>query len=747
MMAGVGKTRTDPQARGRAVPARLLVVTVLWAGAVMVGLWPAPAHAASPAFGRSPHPLAVAPKRVPARHHDISVGRDALTLVSQSAWVGPGSGQFQLHLAVTASNQAEETLAVIVYGKLTARSQFQAAVSGHVYGPYYQGPGTANSPVPLDDLKDDPAGGVDVDIPVNAASGGLSFTTTGVYPVQAFLEENDVRVGQPLTTFIVYVGKDASTLRPLDTVLVVPLAARVPINQAGVPGTVPAAPASVLEADAAELYLWHVPVTIRADVATIESMAGGSPAAKDAVGEVREALVAGDEVLPTTQLPVDVAALVSAGLTGDLREELASGTSALLKLLGEGPSRGTLAFSGGVNEASVAALAQMGTTQVAVPDGDLSALPAAYDNLTFSLPTELALGGEDVRVMGADNELSARAAQASVTSQTALVANQVLAELAMVDLEAPGDHHGIVVEPPPGAVLAPGFLSVVLAGLRGNPLLNAVPLDRLFYDLPLATQQDGHPLVRQLEGAQAVAPLGGTDLLATARATVAADGELYGAGSHLVGELDQEMDVSLSSAFPSAQRAATIGAVLRTAETDLSKVKLPPSVSITLTSRQGRLPLTVLSSAGTPVKVLLTLTSEQLSFVVAHFGSVGSCRPVNPGSEDCRLTLSRATTTLQVPVVVRGSGAFPLALELATPSGSEEIAAGTDTVRSTAISDVGLVLMVSAALFLAVWWARNARHGRRARQLVPRPGDDEPTDEDGQAGAATQDHAMVRTSR
>jgi hypothetical protein len=290
-------------------------------------------------------------------------------------------------------------------------------------------------------------------------------------------------------------------------------------------------------------------------------------------------------------------------------------------------------------------------------------------------------------------------------------------------------------------------LSVVLAGLRGNPLLNAVPLDRLFYDLPLATQQDGHPLVRQLEGAQAVAPLGGTELLATARATVAADGELYGAGSHLVGALDQEMDVSLSSVFLTAQRAAMIGAVLRTAETDLSKVKLPPSVSITLTSRQGRLPLTLLSSAGTPVKVLLTLTSEQLSFVVAHFGSVGSCRPVNPGSEDCRLTLSRATTTLQVPVVVRGSGAFPLALELATPSGSEEIAAGTDTVRSTAISDVGLVLMVSAALFLAVWWARNARHGRRARQLVPRPGDDEPTDEDGQASAAQHDHAMARTSR
>jgi hypothetical protein len=296
-------------------------------------------------------------------------------------------------------------------------------------------------------------------------------------------------------------------------------------------------------------------------------------------------------------------------------------------------------------------------------------------------------------------------------------------------------------------MLTPGFLSVVLAGLHGNPLLNAVTLAQMFRDLSLATQENGRPLVRQLEG-QGVAPLGGTELLATARATVSADGEVYGPSSPLVGALDHELGVSLSAAFSPSQRAAMIGTALRAAESDLSKVRLSPSISITLTSRQGRLPLTLLSSAGTPVRVLLMLTSEQLSFVDAKFGSVGSCQPVNPGSEDCQLTLSRrSTTTLQVPVVVRTSGAFPLALELATPSGSEEIAAGTDTVRSTAISDVGLVLMVSAALFLAVWWARNARHGRRARRLVPRPVDDEGNDVDARADADGTGHTVAGASR
>ena len=141
------------------------------------------------------------------------------------------------------------------------------------------------------------------------------------------------------------------------------------------------------------------------------------------------------------------------------------------------------------------------------------------------------------------------------------------------------------------------------------------------------------------------------------------------------------------------------------------------------------------------------LTSEQLSFVDAKFGSVGSCRPVNPGPRTASSPSAGSTTTLQVPVVVRTSGAFPLALQLATPSGPEEIAAGTDTVRSTAISDFGLVLMVSAALFLAVWWARNARHGRRARRLVPRPADDESNDNDARAQAVETGQTVAGASR
>jgi hypothetical protein len=156
--------------------------------------------------------------------------------------------------------------------------------------------------------------------------------------------------------------------------------------------------------------------------------------------------------------------------------------------------------------------------------------------------------------------------------------------------------------------------------------------------------------------------------------------------------------------------------------------------------------LSLQSAAGVPVHVRLVLSSEELSFVAKKFDE-GSCSPEGPGFEWCQLTLSQATTALEIPVVVRTIGAFPLTLEVETPDGSQQIAGGTYTVRSTAISDLGLVLMVGAALFLAVWWARNARHGRRARRLVPRP--PEPDDSNGEpndpetAGVATPGAAVA----
>ncbi len=563
-----------------------------------------------------------------------------------------------------------------------------------------------------------------MDIQVNQSSGELA--ATGVYPVHVFLEQQGgVPMGKALTTFIVYAGRDLSPLR-LDASFVMPMVGNVQIGPLGTPGPLPPGVAATLQGDAAALAQWHVPVTIRTTAPTVRSLADGTAADRSALVDLRGAIRAGDELLPATALPLDIQELVGSGLTNDLSRQLSLGDATLGRLLGVQPPLTTWASAGDIDPASMSALAALGVTGVAVPEQALSTLPVADQEFTFAQPTKLSGQSPDIIAVGADSELSARVGQAAAPATAVLVANQFLAELAMIDLERPSDERGVVVIPSPGVTVSPVFLSVLLAGLKGNPLVQGVSLQQLLRQVPLASADSGGVMLRQLDGtSQSGAQLPGVGQLQEALNDVAAEGEVYGEHVTLVTGLDQRLFVSLSSAFDGSQRASMIAGVLRAADTALGKVRLPPSLSITLTSRQGRLPLTLVSTAASPVRVRLILTSEQLSFLATTFAE-GSCVPVNDerSAEDCQLTLSRPTTVVRVPVVVRAPGAFPLSLQVETPSGAKVLRTSTDSVTSTAISDVGWFLMVGAALFLAVWWVRNARHGRRAHRLVPRPDDE-----------------------
>ncbi|MGH9106292.1 MAG: hypothetical protein ACRDZX_10735 [Acidimicrobiales bacterium] len=672
----------------------------------------------------------------------ISRGHDRLRLLSQTPWVGPGPSRFELDLDVTASDPTSEGLAVSVDGPLTSRSQFQLAMAGH---PQTQ-PVFNPAPVPLPALRRGDRGGAEVDIPVNTQgaqpaadtySEGLSLSGTGIYPVQVYLEKEGVTVGKVLTTFLVFAGPVASHLQPLNVGLVVPFSAGVPINLDGSSGSVPPGRAMALGADSAAVAhyaaLAHDPVrvTLEPGVATVRSLADGPPQQRRAVEAISAAVGSGDQLLPATAYPVDLPALVGSGLTSWVRAEVTTGVSELRGLLGAAPAPAMWALPSGVDPATAAALSGMGARQLVVPAQELSPPPPRYQELTFAWPTELDAGGSQLRVIGADTELSYRVSQRGRLGQSALAANQVLAELAMVDLEQPANTRGVVLLPRAGTVLGPTFLSVLLAGLRGNPLLRATTLAGQFKAVHLASSSTGNPLVRSLQGPTRAGPIRGISRLGEASSAVLAAGRVFPT-SPTVRSLGQRLFVSLSSALGASRRGAVVSGVLRAAGSELNEVRLPPRASITLTSRRAHLPLTLLSKAGVPAHVRLVLSSENLRFVGQRFPQ-GRCHPLSPGSDSCELELTSRSTALAIGVIT-APGVFPLSLVLESPGGDVRLGASTDTVRSTAVPYVGLFVMIGAALFLAVWWARNARHGRRARQLVPRPTDDDAAGHAGTGG-------------
>jgi hypothetical protein len=193
--------------------------------------------------------------------------------------------------------------------------------------------------------------------------------------------------------------------------------------------------------------------------------------------------------------------------------------------------------------------------------------------------------------------------------------------------------------------------------------------------------------------------------------------------------LNKQLLVAESTDLTEAQRQSLLHEI-QTAVTQVTNlITLPRSSSITLTSSTSDIPLTVFSTPSEHPRVELRLSSERLIF--RQFSPPnGKCTVPTSTSEVCDLTLTAQNTTLKVPVESRSSGVFPLQVSLWTPDGSQLIAQETDTVRSTAVSGVGVVLIVAAVLFLAIWWVRDLRHGRRARQLVPPPEDEVPEDRD-----------------
>jgi hypothetical protein len=131
---------------------------------------------------------------------------------------------------------------------------------------------------------------------------------------------------------------------------------------------------------------------------------------------------------------------------------------------------------------------------------------------------------------------------------------------------------------------------------------------------------------------------------------------------------------------------------------------LPRSRTLTLTAREGEIPLTVLNQSDLPMNAVVQLESDKLEF---------------PGNDRAAVELPPGSTTLRFRVRARTAGAFPLRVVLRSPEGGLELDATRFTVRSTAASGVGVGLSVGAGVFLLAWWGRHLVRGRRARRLVP----------------------------
>lgn len=617
---------------------------------------------------------AIAPAASPSSH---AAEGATLRLASQTAWVGAGE-PFILRLQVAGVPRPDRVeLRVAVHNRVLTRSAFGRTLEGKSLGPTI-----SSITARLDELPLDPGRAVLVIL----SPPGLTLRTGGVYPVEVTLRERETgSTIDRLVTYLLHVtaGTDVKELG---------VAWIVPLQATGDPPS--PAPLGTIANDLASPTHRDIPLVLAPMPDSLDQIATrGGDSARAALRSVRLS-APGRQIVARPYAPIDPAALLAAGLSDEVAAQRDRGAEVLTSTLGTRPDPNTWVADEGLDHDSLDRLRDQQVDQFVVNREDLTPLA-----LTFTLAQPFALEGRLTRrpdAVLADPGLRDHFINGG---DQVLAAHQFLADLAVIWQETPTKERGVVALPSRRWVPTRTFLDAALDGLARSPLVLPISLDRLFASIDPATTRSGAPLVRRLVNRRAATLPGST--IRTLRRQIDAIGSTVPVGSEIYADFDHRLLAAEAAGLSSRDRTDALDTLRADIAKHIRRVVLPQPRTLTLTAREGEIPLTVDNATPSPMTVVVRLDSDKLEF------------PQRPART---VDLApRRTTTIRFAVRARAAGNFPVAVRVVAPSGDLTLATTRFTVRSTAASWVGVALTAGAGAILVLWWGRYLWRSRRTR--------------------------------
>lgn len=616
-------------------------------------------------------------------------------LVAQTPWVAEDQ-PFSMAFAVHGGLPADGTIELTLYGAITDRETLIRS---------------GTDPTRLGDVRDVLSvptalvprgrdGAFRLRLATDGSNAGLPVADPGVYPLAVAVAAADGTTGPPMLTFVVRTAEDAATT-PLLTAVVLPLHAPPAFGPDGRP-VVSDRARRLLEVRAGLLDKYDdVPLTV---VPTPETLAAVARVDPILLASVRAAL-ADRHVVGGPYVRLDLAAFSGVpDLADPLQDQFQAGDRTLRRVLRKDIDQRTWVGAGNPTTDAIDALARAGIDRALFRQESVTGATVPINE-----PVVVAgATGQTIDAVLADAVLRAHV---NGTGDPVLMAHRALADLAL--LSAPPDEGGIATDDGQAGVvleltatrpLPAAFLDTLLEGLQAGGPTRAVSLAGLLDDDPL-----GDPGVEPGPVVDGIA-LSGQDLtaygrnLAITRQTVDGYASFAGQADPLTRDLRRRLLVSGAVDLTESRRGAYLRSVSHAIADQTADVAITDDETVTLTSREGDIPLTIRNDTGAPVEVRLSFDSDnKLEF---------------PDGATQRLRLDEGPNRVEVPVVARASGAFPLRITATSPDGVLTVSRARVTVRSTAVSGVGLVLSIGALLVLVVWWASHWRTARRNRRLV-----------------------------
>lgn len=436
------------------------------------------------------------------------------------------------------------------------------------------------------------------------------------------------------------------------------------------------------------------------------------PDAADAVAALRTELGRpGRAVLDAPYVRINATALVAAGLEAEVVRQRDFGRTTLTQLL-EPPLVGTWSLADDIDRATLAALHGGGITHVLLDDDAFVGPPP-------TLPVDLDAGAGPVRALAVDASLAIDQAGGA---DPVLAAHRLLARLSLISgsgiAGATDGLGGSAPAAPATAVIRldvrtfdPAVLEIVFNALAyGTPAYRAVPLADAY-----------GPADQSRPAAALVAPRSARlgrypEVIQAAHASLASYAAMTVDRPDLVGRYQRPLARSAARELSVGRRVDALERIESQLRSRFAAISTSPRDTVTLGARDARFPLTITSRLQYPVRVLVEFeANDRLDFP----------------NDRISATLDEERKVVQVRVRTRASGDTPVRITVRSADGRLVLAESRYTIRSTAVSGVGVMLTIGAAGFLAVWWGRHGYRARRARRRrdADHDGDPRPTPE------------------
>jgi hypothetical protein len=649
------------------------LVTALLAGTVPAAATPgrpAPENPATSQAGAATPTLATAPD---------------LTILQQSTTAAP-DGDFVLLFNVRDSVPAGSDFALDVYPRIDDRATFDAAAANRPRRAV-----TTFGPVPIDAPgAGDRTTGIVLNLyrrgdPVPPGQFALRLDEPGVYPLRIRLRRHDGTEGQVLFTSLVRTADDGSAVPRVPIALVTTVHRPTPAadDTSGLSGRF------LERLDALLGTLNAVPDLPMSFAVTPETAlaVAEDPDASDTEAALREAIAGTHrELLGAPFVDIDPAQLVRDDLVDELARQAALGAEILGANL-EPAAGSSWVVPRRLDAATVAALDRVGVRDLVVPAATVTGA-AAVDAGPYRTPGATATR---TLVIPEGNDIGTAA-----TADPLLTAHQLYSRLVALRTIDP-DVRSVIRLDADGAG-ADEVLAFLALAADPASLLAPTTVTGLLHDAPEPDQPIAFTPPRDEGPARSATLVRDTNALAASYASMLVD------QPERAHRFDLALARSASLDLTVAQRSARLRKVAGEISAALGAVSVPARDRVTLGARNARFPLPIRSQLPGPIHVVVELqASDRLSFPRSRIDVV----------------LDGERTVVQIPVRVRAPGDTPMRISVLAPDG-RVLAESRYSVRSTAVSGVGLLLTVGAAAFLALWWGRHWTRSRRGRHATGR---------------------------